>query len=101
MLRLLLDQGIVDIGTAGPITVAPCAGVAMLNIRQTNVYRGPNVWARMPAIRFVLDIGDLEERPTNTIPGFTDRLIELIPSLHDHGCSRGYPGGFIPPPGPR
>ncbi|NCC33222.1 MAG: cyanophycin synthetase, partial [Chloroflexia bacterium] len=27
--------------------------------------------------------------------GFTDRLIELIPSLQEHGCSYGEPGGFV------
>ena len=42
----------------------------MLEIRKTNVYRGPNIWARMPAILLEVDIGELEDRPTNKIPGF-------------------------------
>ena len=67
----------------------------MLEIRQTNVYRGPNVWARMPVIHLVLDIGELEDRPTNKIPGFYEHLTEAIPSLYDHGCSLGRPGGFL------
>src|SRR5215207_2826063 len=67
----------------------------MLKIRQTKVYRGPNVWARMPVILLTVELGKLEERPTNRIDGFTDSLIGLIPSLHDHGCSLGHPGGFI------
>lgn len=67
----------------------------MLEIRQTTVYRGPNVWARMPVIHYTLDIGDCEDRPSNKIPGFYERLIELIPSLYDHGCSIGKPGGFL------
>ena len=67
----------------------------MLEIRQTTVYRGPNVWARMPAIHLVLDIGELEDRPTNKIPGFYERLTELLPSLYDHACSVGRPGGFL------
>src|SRR5947209_10041675 len=67
----------------------------MLEIRDTHIYRGPNVWTRMPAIRLVLDLGGLEERPTNTIPGFTERLTTLIPSLASHYCSRGHTGGFI------
>jgi len=46
-------------------------------------------------IRLVLDIEDLEERPSNTIEGFTDRLIAMIPSLYEHRCSEGVPGGFI------
>ena len=67
----------------------------MLQIRQTNVLRGPNIWARMPVIHYVLDLGELENRPTNKIPGFYEHLTELIPSLYDHGCSLGRPGGFL------
>ena len=67
----------------------------MLEIRETTVYRGPNVWARMPIIHYVVDLGELEERPTNKIPGFYEQLVELIPSLYNHGCSIGKPGGFL------
>lgn len=67
----------------------------MLEIRQTTVYRGPNLWARMPAILLELDIGELEDRPTNQIPGFYEHLTELLPSLYDHACSIGKPGGFL------
>ncbi len=67
----------------------------MLKVRQANVLRGPNVWARMPVIHYVLDIGELEDRPSNKIPGFYEHLTELIPSLYDHGCSLGRPGGFL------
>lgn len=67
----------------------------MLEIREKTIYRGPNVWARMPVIHYVLDIGELEDRPSNKIPGFYEDLIELIPSLYNHGCSIGKPGGFL------
>lgn len=67
----------------------------MLKILQTTVYRGPNIWARMPVIHHVVDIGELEDRPTNKIPGFYEHLTEYLPSLYDHGCSLGRPGGFL------
>ncbi len=67
----------------------------MMEIRKTTVYRGPNVWARMPAIHYLLDIGELEERPSNKIPGFYEHLTEMMPSLYDHRCSVGRPGGFL------
>jgi cyanophycin synthetase len=67
----------------------------VLELRGTTVYRGPNIWARMPAIHYIVDIGELEDRPTNKIPGFYEELVELIPSLYDHGCSIGKPGGFL------
>jgi cyanophycin synthetase len=49
----------------------------------------------MPAIHYVLDIGELEDRPSNKIPGFYEKITEAIPSLYDHGCSIGKPGGFL------
>ena len=67
----------------------------MLIIRDTRVLRGPNVWARVPVIHLVVDIGELEDRPTHLIPGFTERLVGLLPSLEDHVCSVGRRGGFI------
>jgi cyanophycin synthetase len=67
----------------------------MLEILATTVYRGPNVWARMPCILVELEIGELEDRPTNKIPGFYEHLTELLPSLYDHTCSVGRPGGFL------
>ena len=67
----------------------------MIEIRRTQIYRGPSIWARMPSILCVTDIGELEDRPTNKIPGFYEELTELIPSLYGHGCSLGRPGGFF------
>ncbi len=67
----------------------------MIEFRDHTVYRGPNIWARMPSLRFTVDIGELEERPTNKIPGFYERITELIPSLYEHRCSVGKPGGFF------
>ena len=61
----------------------------------SRVYIGPSIWALTRVIRLTVDIGELEERPTDKIEGFTDRLIELIPTLYEHNCSLGRPGGFI------
>ena len=55
-------------------------------------------WQRLvlhPAIHLVLDLGVLEGYLTDTLDGFTDRLIELLPGLENHTCSRGVKGGFI------
>src|SRR5215213_2126367 len=67
----------------------------MIEIRRTRIYRGPKIWTRMPAILLEVDIGDLEDRPTNKIPGFYEALIELLPGLYEHSCSVGKPGGFL------
>ncbi len=66
-----------------------------MKILEHRALRGPNRYSRYPTIFMLLDIGELEEQPTDTIDGFTDRLIELIPSLQGHGCSIGGPGGFV------
>ncbi len=66
-----------------------------IDIRDTTIYRGPNIWARMPVILLEVDIGELEDRPTNKIPGFYEQLTELLPGLYEHNCSVGKPGGFL------
>ncbi|WP_328521367.1 cyanophycin synthetase [Kribbella sp. NBC_00359] len=66
-----------------------------LKIIETRVYRGPNVWSYDPAIHLVVDLGSLENFPSNTIPGFSEKLLEYLPRLDQHHCSRGRRGGFI------
>lgn len=46
-------------------------------------------------IRIRVDIGRLEARPSNTLPGFTDALLALLPGLENHGCCFKTPGGFV------
>lgn len=59
--------------------------------------RGPNYWSvsRHKLIVMVLDLEELEERPSNKIEGFRERLEKLLPNLYEHTCSVGTPGGFF------
>ena len=66
-----------------------------IQILQQRFLRGPNFWTYRSAVEAWLDIGELEKFPSNTIPGFVDRLIEWLPSLHQHHCSVGEVGGFV------
>lgn len=66
-----------------------------LRIVESRVYRGGNVWSYDPSIHLVVDLGVLEGYPTDTLPGFTDALVELLPRLENHTCSKGHKGGFI------
>ncbi len=66
-----------------------------LRILDTRVLRGPNHWARGPAIKMLVDLGVLEEFPSNRIPGFNDALVALLPTLEDHACSLNRRGGFV------
>ena len=57
--------------------------------------RGPNMWTYHPVIEVWVDIGDLEDYPSNLIPGFYERLVKAVPSLVEHRCSYGETGGFL------
>ncbi len=48
-----------------------------------------------PVIEAWVDIGDLEDFPSNMIPGFPERLAAQLPSLAAHRCGIGEPGGFL------
>ncbi|WP_462417583.1 cyanophycin synthetase [Kytococcus sp. Marseille-QA3725] len=66
-----------------------------LQVVSAKTYRGANLWSYRQAMHFVVDLGVLEQYPSNTIDGFTDRLLQMLPGLHEHGCSRSRPGGFV------
>jgi cyanophycin synthetase len=57
--------------------------------------RGPNIWTYRPVIEAWLDIGELEECPSNTLPGFNERLTAWLPGLAEHRCGVGERGGFL------
>ena len=67
-----------------------------MRIDSTNVYVGPNLYARFPVIRHVLDLGELEAWPTSKLgEKFIVALLECLPGLNEHGCSYKEPGGFV------
>jgi cyanophycin synthetase len=57
--------------------------------------RGPNMWTYRPVLEAWIDIGELEDCPSNTIPGFYERLSGWLPSLVEHRCSYDERGGFL------
>ena len=68
-----------------------------MKILGIQVLRGPNIWAinRKKLIQMRLDLEEMEQRPTNLIDGFAERIKALLPSLYTHRCSKGTPGGFF------
>ncbi len=68
-----------------------------MKIIDIRAMRGPNYWSirRHKLIVMKLDLEELEERPTNHIPGFLDRLKAMFPSLYSHRCSEDHEGGFF------
>ncbi|MBM3390727.1 MAG: cyanophycin synthetase [Betaproteobacteria bacterium] len=57
--------------------------------------RGPTMWTYRPIIEAWVDLGELEDWPSNKIPGFYERLSAWLPSLIEHRCSEGERGGFL------
>ena len=57
--------------------------------------RGPNIWTYRPVIEVWVDIGELEQFPSNALPGLTERLTAWLPTLIEHRCGVGSRGGFI------
>jgi len=68
-----------------------------MKILELKVLRGPNYWSvrRPKLIQLKIDLEEMEDRPTNKIPGFKERLVKLIPTLYEHRCSELVPGGFL------
>lgn len=66
-----------------------------MSVLQTSVYRGPHHYSHTPMVRIQLDLGRLEEWPSDRIPGFSDALLALLPGLERHGCSYRKAGGFV------
>jgi len=68
-----------------------------MKVLEIKILRGPNYWSvrRTKLIQMKLDLEELEQRPTNTIPGFRERLEKLFPGMYEHRCSVGKPGGFF------
>ncbi|MDB5192253.1 MAG: cphA [Segetibacter sp.] len=68
-----------------------------MKIVEIKILRGPNYWSvrRNKLIQMKLDLQEMEQRPSNTIEGFPERLEALLPSMQSHRCSEGVKGGFF------
>ena len=66
--------------------------IAVLRMRYL---RGPNVWTYRPVLESWVDLGVLEDHPSNTLPGFVDRLTTWLPGMIEHRCGVGERGGFF------
>ena len=68
-----------------------------MKILKVQALRGPNIWSiqRKKLIQMRLDLEETEQFPTDKIPGFRERIEALMPTLYEHRCSEGVPGGFF------
>lgn len=68
-----------------------------MKILEIRAMRGPNYWSirRHKLIVMKLDIEEFEDKPTNQIPEFLERLEKMFPTMYSHRCSEERPGGFF------
>ncbi|MEY8876189.1 MAG: cyanophycin synthetase [Leptothrix sp. (in: b-proteobacteria)] len=66
-----------------------------IQLQRIHYLRGPNVWTYRPVLEVWLDLGALEECPSNLLPGFNERLTAWLPALVEHHCGVGERGGFL------
>ena len=66
-----------------------------IQILRMNYLRGPNIWTYRPIIEALIDLGEMEDHPSNKIEGFNDRINAWLPGLVEHHCGVGHRGGFL------
>ena len=60
-----------------------------MKILKIQALRGPNIWSirRKKLIQMRLDLEELEEKPTDKIDGFGDRIKAMFPTMIELRCS--------------
>lgn len=66
-----------------------------IRLLRVTYLRGPNLWTYRAALEVWLDLGELEQHPSDRLPGFVARLVVALPALEEHHCGVGERGGFL------
>ncbi|MGQ0634277.1 MAG: cyanophycin synthetase [Planctomycetaceae bacterium] len=66
-----------------------------MEIRRILTLRGPNIWSRHPVLEAWVDLQNLKDCASTSVPGFNDRLMSWLPTMIEHRCSYGERGGFF------
>jgi cyanophycin synthetase len=72
-----------------PVQSGPLKALDIKTMHGANYFSGGNV------VVVLFDLCEYDEVFTNDIPGFYEKLKKMLPSLYDHFCSVGKPGGFF------
>jgi hypothetical protein len=51
------------------------------------IYRGPHLYSQTPMVQITLDLGELENWPTNKLDDFASKLLEMLPGLQSMGAA--------------
>ncbi|MHB8125031.1 MAG: cyanophycin synthetase [Desulfitobacteriaceae bacterium] len=66
-----------------------------MEIKSIQSIEGASVHSHRPIIRAIVDLQDRVEVMSNQLGDFNHQLVACLPTLVDHYCSRGKPGGFL------
>lgn len=66
-----------------------------MRIGEIRTLAGPNVYSYRPVLSMKLSLEELVERESREFPGFNELLLESMPGLAKHRCSKGRKGGFV------
>lgn len=66
-----------------------------MKILEIKSIEGANIYCHRSVIRLKLHLGEYDGILTCDIKGFNNELLCRVPSLNEHYCSLGKPGGFV------
>ncbi len=66
-----------------------------IQLQRITYLRGPNIWTYRACLEVWLDLGELEDYPSNQLPGMNERLTAWLPNMIEHHCGVGERGGFF------
>src|SRR5262249_17821447 len=66
-----------------------------MRVGEIRTLAGPNVYSFRPVLSMKLYLDELTEKESREFPGFNELLLELLPGLVKHHCSKEHEGGLI------
>lgn len=66
-----------------------------MRVGEIRMLAGPSVYSFRPVLLMKLYLDELADKESREFAGFNELLLELLPGLVKHHCSRGREGGFI------
>ncbi len=66
-----------------------------MKIHSTRTLHGPNVYHHLPVVLMTVELEEWTDIPSTDIPNFAANLLQLLPGLQTHHCSRHHEGGLV------
>ncbi len=63
-----------------------------MKVLEIKSYNNRNIYSYRPVTKMVIDLQKYKDLVTKNIKGFNKTILEYLPGLKDHRCSKGYAG---------